>query len=240
MSFRPKALVWLWDLLEDRRIVTFCAQSESKYTCIWLHRWVEHTSLLQLWMSQCCLHPSRSTLEQAFVREILGVSLDALISAHFYIIYDIQASLLWRQDDVVIYSYVVLHILTDHWFISWLMWHKYSTPTLLTCKTDNTDNDTTIQLSLPQYRYDFMHWKQCSPAPEPLLWLPHFIAYLIKNCNIIEHTFRGEISITHNITLITYEDRDQTYIAKEALLPVTEGKYQERNFFHKYCILILI
>lgn len=30
----------------------------------------------------------------------------------------------------------------------------------------------------------------------------------------------------------TDEDTDHTYIANEALLPVTEGKYPDRTFFH--------
>lgn len=47
-----------------------------------------------------------------------------------------------------------------------------------------------------------------------------------KTCIVVE---RKCFLITNKIT--TDEDTDQTYIAKEALLPVTEGIYPERIFF---------
>lgn len=45
-----------------------------------------------------------------------------------------------------------------------------------------------------------------------------------KACTTVEHKSYSQ----HD----AYEDTDQTYIAKEALLPVTEGKYPEWNLFH--------
>lgn len=148
---------------------------------------------------------------------------------------------------MLVCSYKVLYVLTDCGLINLLIWHKYSNPIMLRQRPQNKATNKAegihyhIQISLPQYRYYFMHWKQyseCSVLCMPsgwtagVVWPPHFSSYLITSVTLLN--IRKWCYSLHN----KYEDRDQHILQRKLYCQWQRGNIQNGFFSTIYCILI--
>ena len=140
-----------------------------------------------------------------------------VISAYYYTVY-LQRFQMW-------YSHVVFHVLTDDWLVDELFKPNTVIPH---CQRIRQTGTVKAHKKQREYYHNTGVTSCIGSKAQRLNSSLHCI--FDQTSNVV--AWRNLYYPQRN----KYEDTDQTNIAKEALLPVTEGKYPERIVFPQYIV----